>query len=85
MQRVADRVTEGGHDIPKDVIERRYYRGIFNLINLYIPECDNWMVINNKFVVPELIAKGSLDVESIVQNRYIWEVIKELSQKNENK
>lgn len=33
-QRVADRVSQGGHNIPPDVIERRYYRGIFNLINL---------------------------------------------------
>ncbi len=27
-QRVAKRVSEGGHNIPEDVIERRYYRGL---------------------------------------------------------
>ena len=27
-QRVKVRVTEGGHNIPEDVIERRYIRGI---------------------------------------------------------
>ncbi|WP_413670059.1 zeta toxin family protein [Mucilaginibacter sp. Mucisp86] len=37
MQRVATRVNEGGHNIPIDVIERRYYRRIRNLISLYIP------------------------------------------------
>ncbi|SFW56284.1 zeta toxin family protein [Chitinophaga sancti] len=36
MQRVKDRVTRGGHNIPPDVIERWYYRGISNLIKLYI-------------------------------------------------
>lgn len=29
--RVADRVANGGHNIPTDVIERRYYLGIRNL------------------------------------------------------
>jgi predicted ABC-type ATPase len=75
VQRVADRVAEGGHDIPKDVIERRYFRGIFNLINLYIPVCDSWIVVNNKNVVPEIIAKGSLEGENIILNRYIWDTI----------
>jgi len=28
-ERVAERVARGGHNIPEDVIERRYYRGIF--------------------------------------------------------
>jgi len=75
IQRVADRVAEGGHDIPKDVIERRYHRGVSNLIKLYIPVCDSWIVVNNKNVIPELIAKGSLSDESIVKNHYIWDLI----------
>lgn len=48
IQRVADRVAEGGHDIPEDVIVRRYYRGIFNLLNLYMLLSDSWIVVNNK-------------------------------------
>lgn len=75
IQRVADRVAEGGHNIPEDVITRRYHRGIFNLINLYMPICDSWIVVNNKGVVPELIAKGTIAGESIIQNNYIWDVI----------
>jgi predicted ABC-type ATPase len=75
IQRVADRVAEGGHDIPKDVIERRYHRGIFNLINLYITVCDSWIVVNNKNVVPELIAKGAHNNENIIHNHYIWSEI----------
>lgn len=75
IQRVADRVAEGGHNMPEDVIERRYYRGIFNLINLYIPVCDSWIVVNNKNVVPELVAKGTHNGENIIQNHYIWDTI----------
>ena len=75
VQRVADRVAEGGHNIPKDVIERRYYRGIFNFINLYKPVCDRWIVVNNKNVVPELIAKGAHKCENIIEDHYIWDTI----------
>lgn len=35
-QRVEERVNKGGHNILPEVIERRYYRGIFNFFNLYI-------------------------------------------------
>lgn len=36
IKRVAMRVNNGGHNIPNDVIERRYFRGIKNLVTLYI-------------------------------------------------
>lgn len=75
IQRVADRVAAGGHNIPKNIIERRYFRGIFNLMSLYIPICDSWIVVNNRNVVPEVIAKGSFSGENIILNHYIWGVI----------
>ena len=37
IERVATRVREGGHNIPSDVIRRRYANGIKNLTALYIP------------------------------------------------
>jgi predicted ABC-type ATPase len=82
IQRVADRVAEGGHNIPEDVIVRRYYRGISNLINLYMPICDSWIVVNNKSVVPELISKGTNNGENIIQNHYIWSAINAQSKKH---
>lgn len=63
--RVASRVAEGGHHIPSDVIERRYYRGIHNLTKLYIPICDNWLVIDNMTVAPETIALGAVNYQQI--------------------
>jgi predicted ABC-type ATPase len=82
IQRVAERVIKGGHNIPQDVIERRYYRGIFNLMNLYIPICDSWLIVGNKDVVPELIAKGAFNSENTILNSYIWNTI--LAQNKEN-
>ena len=46
-ERVEIRVKEGGHNIPPDVIERRYHRGIKNLFELYMPVCDKTMLLDN--------------------------------------
>lgn len=54
IQRVAKRVAEGGHNIPEDVIRRRYDAGIHNLFNIYGHVVDRWVLVdnnNNKSVV----------------------------------
>ncbi len=84
-QRVAARVTKGGHNIPVDVIERRYYRGIKNLFGLYKPICDKWMVVNNIGKHPEVVAEGSASFESIIINSDIWNIISAQSDDSETK
>lgn len=75
MERVAKRVSRGGHNIPKDVIERRYYRGIKNLLELYIPICDTWFVIDNMSLSPETIAQGKREIEISIKNSDLWKSI----------
>lgn len=58
-ERVENRVFEGGHHVPKHVIARRYYSGIKNLFNIYIPVSDYWMIFDNsQKMSSELIAEG---------------------------
>jgi predicted ABC-type ATPase len=45
--RVAQRVQEGGHNIPKDVIFRRYFVGIKNLFEIFMPVVDYCLIIDN--------------------------------------
>jgi len=47
IQRVAKRVAEGGHNIPKDVIRRRYERGIRNFFELFKDKVNYWWLIDN--------------------------------------
>ena len=75
FERVAKRVSNGGHNIPPDVIERRYYRGIKNLLQLYIPVCDEWVVVNNVQSSPIIIAQGSTALERTIIINDIWETI----------
>ncbi len=46
-KRVMQRVGKGGHNIPEDVIERRYYKGIKNLNKIFLPLCDEWIITDN--------------------------------------
>ncbi len=72
IQRVAKRVSNGGHNIPADVIERRYYRGIANLVNLYINIVDDWTVIDNLDAVPNTIAQGKANEEKVIISPELW-------------
>lgn len=82
MERVAKRVSKGGHNIPADVIERRYYRGIRNLVHLYTPLCNRWFVINNMGTGPQVVARGLEASEKTIIKSDDWKVI--LDQANEN-
>jgi predicted ABC-type ATPase len=47
VTRVALRVASGGHNIPQEVIRRRYYRGRKNFLELYSKLADRWQVYDN--------------------------------------
>jgi predicted ABC-type ATPase len=81
-QRVATRVSKGGHHIPDEVVERRYYGGIYNLHHLYIPICDFWIIMNNTTGTPEFICEGELNLYKTIYNVDIWDTI--MKQSNEN-
>ena len=73
IQRVAQRVSEGGHGIPEDTIRRRFKRGIYNLVKLYLPICDSAIVYNNKEIPPILVArKRDKDGSIEFGNQNIW-------------
>ena len=75
INRVAIRVSEGGHHIPADVIARRYSRGIENLFKIYIPLCDHWAVFDNADETPDMIAEGIEKQTTVVQDE-TWQLLK---------
>jgi predicted ABC-type ATPase len=54
IERVKVRVKEGGHDIPEDVIKRRYIRGVENLFKIYLPIVDGALIFDNSEGFPSL-------------------------------
>ena len=79
IDRVTTRVSEGGHNIPKDVIQRRYHAGIKNLFELYIPICNSWVLVDNSGKFPKTIAKGYRNLNLSIFDKKIFETIHEQS------
>lgn len=71
VSRVAKRVAMGGHDIPTDVIYRRYERALTNLFTLYLPVCDSYLIVNNSGKKPVEVAKGGLMGEEVIDQE-LW-------------
>ncbi|NGM66855.1 zeta toxin family protein [Sphingobacterium sp. SGR-19] len=71
IQRVKKRVSMGGHHIPDEVVVRRYHRGLSNLLNIYLPICERWLVLDNMDLTPEIIAQKD-EFGEVVVNDEIW-------------
>lgn len=76
IARVAERVRSGGHNIPEDVIRRRYKMGLKNFFELYRPIADEWTIyMNTTYRKPLRIAAG-IRTESIeIYSQTVWEDI----------
>ena len=68
-ERVKIRVTEGGHDIETNVIERRYKNGIKNLFNIYLPITDGALIFDNSLGKHELLAEKTVDGKLAIINK----------------
>lgn len=68
-ERVKMRVSEGGHNIPENVIERRYLRGIKNLFEIYLDIVDQALIFDNSegkhFLIAEKNFKEKINIYSV--------------------
>lgn len=72
--RVAQRVASGGHSIPKDVIHRRYWAGLRNLFELFVPIVDRWSLYDNTKELVPIIERN------VIENVSLFTKIKESCQ-----
>ena len=75
LDRVAERVRKGGHNIPGHVVERRYFKGLSNLFNLFIPICDDWVLADNSRNTLSIIARSEKNVGTLIANNELWTII----------
>lgn len=68
-------MEQGGHDIPKDVILRRYHRSIKNFLIDYTKIANNWMLYDNSEKHSELIAYKISGSAIDIVDRQIWQLI----------
>ncbi len=77
QERVKNRVLEGGHNIDSIVIERRYYAGIKNLFEIYLPLADMTMIYDNSNIEHILVAETNLKNEIQIVNNQLFDKISE--------
>ena len=78
LARVRDRVLLGGHDVPENVIRRRYTTGLRNLFALYRPLATVWRVYDNTETAgPRPIAVGQESAVLQVADPVVWRKIQE--------
>ena len=59
IARVRERVRQGGHDIPDQVIRRRFEAGWRNFNFVYRRLVDHWFLYDNSERIPVLLEKGT--------------------------
>ena len=83
-KRVAQRVAEGGHSIPSETIERRYYNGIANLFAIYIDMVDICYIFDNSEGRKELIAQKERHKDIVIYNNDKFNLMKNNYEKERN-
>ena len=75
--RVAERVRRGGHDVPAEVVRRRYAAGLRSFFDLYLPLADSWQLFDNsRLTGPRLIATGERGKEPTLLDVDLWRRLK---------
>jgi predicted ABC-type ATPase len=58
LRRIAARVRQGGHDVPKRDVVRRFARSWDNFERVYRPLADAWAIYDNSEREPQLLERG---------------------------
>lgn len=78
LQRVAERVKNGGHNVDEHIVRRRYTAGIHNLFRLYLPVVDYFILIDNSVVPREVLAEGNTHDAVKVYNEEKFKMIRQI-------
>lgn len=80
VERVANRVKQGGHNIPEDTIRRRYFAGLKNLIKYYLPLANRALILDNSIAgADKIIARKHIDHDLKIEDPNIWKEIQEVA------
>ena len=79
VRRVKLRVSLGGHDVPADVVRRRFGRSLSNFFELYMPLADEWTLFDNSTPPHARTVAAKLDNQLTVTEPAPWHKLKKLS------
>lgn len=76
VERVLVRVRLGGHNVPEDVVRRRYVAGLRNFFSLYRPLAETWQMYDNSSDSERLLAAGRGRRVTEAPDRATWNRIR---------
>ena len=79
IRRVKLRVDLGGHDVPSDVVRRRFGRSLRNFFNLYAPLADEWTLFDNSSSPLALTVAAQAAQKLTVTETTTWLKLQKLS------
>ena len=77
VDRVAERVRTGGHNVPPETVRRRYVAGLRNFFQLYQPLVSGWVLYDSSGPVPRPVAEGLASHPPTVYDRDVWAAAQE--------
>lgn len=79
VARVRRRVESGGHDVPEEVIRRRFWKSLVNFDRLYRPVATTWRLYDSSSAIGDraLIAHGIGEREPMILNGPTWLMIRQ--------
>ena len=80
IRRVKLRVAQGGHNVPTDVVRRRFGRSLNNFFDLYAPLADDWALFDNSHSPRALPVATQLANQLTVTEPATWHKLKRLNQ-----
>lgn len=73
VARVAERVRQGGHHVPENVVRRRYVAGLRNFFGVYHRVVNSWQMYDNSDLAgPRLVASGSGESPPTIADQGAW-------------
>ena len=70
-------MSHGGHSIPDEVVHRRYWSGLWNMRNQYLPLADLATIYDNRDSGLRLVARLQSPLPLKVFDQEIWSKIEE--------
>lgn len=77
IKRVQARVEAGGHNIPEDVIRRRYVMGLRYFFEIYSTTCDRWVLADNSKTPFTVVAEGNRK-ETFIRDAEKYQTIRDI-------
>ncbi len=75
ISRIKTRVAKGGHDVPQDIVRRRFERSLFNFFQHYRFLVNSWMLVDNSTITPTVIASEQTGALHIIDTELYYRLV----------